>query len=61
MRLWPRRKRRAPVAVVPDRTRIALLEYELYGIEPAPGSTAAAVIGLRQFGAALRGDADRSK
>lgn len=32
----------------PDALRIAELEYELFGIEPPPGSAAAFVIGLRQ-------------
>ncbi|EYT83993.1 hypothetical protein CF54_04075 [Streptomyces sp. Tu 6176] len=31
----------------PDHTRIALLEHELFGIAPEPGTTAAAVIGLQ--------------
>lgn len=61
MRPWPRRKRSVPVAVVPDRVQIAILEYELYGVEPQPGTTAAAVIGVRRLGAALRGDAAEDK
>lgn len=60
MRLWPRRRRStAPVAVVPDRVRIAVLEYELFGIEPKPGTAAAAVIGMHRLGAALRGERDQ--
>lgn len=42
------RRRRTPPPPRPDRLRIAELEYELFGIEPAPGSAAAFVIGLRQ-------------
>lgn len=34
--------------------RIAVLEYDLFGITPAPGSLAAAVVALRQVGTCLR-------
>lgn len=62
MRLWSRRTRPEPTVPRPDRTRIAVLEYELFGIEPKPGTVAAAVIGLRQFSAVLNGtDADRGR
>ncbi|MFD8805597.1 hypothetical protein [Streptomyces sp. NPDC059597] len=45
MNLWPRRRRRtAPRA---DPTTIAILEHDLFGIPPKPGTLAAAVIALR--------------
>lgn len=46
-------RRRAATAAQPraDRTQIALLEHELFGIEPEPHSAAAFVIDLqRAFG-----------
>lgn len=52
MRLWPRRTRSAPPVPRPDYTRIAVLEYDLFGVQPRPGTTAAAFIGLRQRGEA---------
>lgn len=58
MRLWSRRKHPAPPAPRPDRVRIAVLEYELFGIEPRPGTTAAAVIGLRRLSEVLRDGTD---
>ncbi|HEX5567689.1 MAG TPA: hypothetical protein VFY14_12320 [Streptomyces sp.] len=45
---WKRRKTHVP-APRPDRVKIALLEYELFGIEPEPGTAAAAVISLQQI------------
>ncbi|MBX7464950.1 hypothetical protein K1Y80_02490 [Streptomyces sp. MAG02] len=42
----PWRKTPAPRA---DPLRIAVLEYELLGIEPKPGTAAAAAVGLRHF------------
>lgn len=56
MKLWPRRTRPAPPAPRPDHTRIAVLEYDLFGVQPKPGTVAAAVIGLRQLSVALRAD-----
>lgn len=57
MRLWPRRSRPVPPEPRADHVQIDVMEYELFGIEPKPGTMAAAVIGLRQLGAVLRNDA----
>lgn len=52
MRL-PWRRRPVPVpAERPDYTAIALLEHEIYGITPEPGTAAAAVLGLRRIASA---------
>ncbi|MFI1535552.1 hypothetical protein [Streptomyces anandii] len=48
MRLWPRRPTPAPVRPRADPIQIAMLEYELFGIAPAPNSAAAFVIQLRR-------------
>lgn len=53
MKLWPRRSTRQPLAPRPDYTAIAVLEYDLFGIQPEPGTTAAAIIGMRNFQAVL--------
>lgn len=45
----PRREVRRP-----DYVQIALLEYELFGIEPQPGTTAAAVVNLQRAAVQLR-------
>ncbi|MEU5596838.1 hypothetical protein [Streptomyces sp. NPDC020298] len=37
----------------PDYTRIAVLEHDLFGIQPEPGTAAALVIGLRRAGTCL--------
>lgn len=37
----------------PDYTRIALLEWELFGIEPTLGTAAAAIAGLQRLSSAL--------
>ncbi|GHB55579.1 hypothetical protein GCM10010331_49260 [Streptomyces xanthochromogenes] len=47
---WPWRKPPAPRA---DLVRIAVLEFELFGIEPKPGTLAAALVGLNQFSGAM--------
>lgn len=47
---WPWRKPTAPRA---DLVQIAVLEYELFGIEPKPGTLAAALVGLNDFSAAV--------
>ena len=47
---WPWRKDPAPRA---DLVRIAVLEYELFGIEPTPGTLAAALVGLNDFSGSL--------
>lgn len=54
MKLWPRRSRPEPPAPRPDPTRIAILEHDLYGIQPQPGTMAALAIGLRQTGTCLQ-------
>lgn len=43
---WSWRKPREPSAPRADPLRIAVLEYELFGIEPKPGTAAAAAVGL---------------
>ena len=35
---------------------IAVLEYELFGIEPKPGNTAAFAVGLHRAGRVLAGE-----
>ncbi|MGW2861937.1 hypothetical protein [Streptomyces sp. NPDC001205] len=47
---WPWRKPPTPQA---DPLRIAVLEYELFGIEPKPGTLAAALVGLKHFSGAV--------
>ncbi|MGW5408998.1 hypothetical protein [Streptomyces spiralis] len=54
MKLW-RRRQEPPTRPRPDYVAIAVLEYDLFGIQPRPGTTAAAVIGMRELGRALRG------
>ncbi|MBY8341998.1 hypothetical protein LXH13_06215 [Streptomyces spinosirectus] len=44
---WPWQPKPAPQPRA-DRTRIAELEYELFGIEPEPNTAAAFAIGLRR-------------
>ena len=57
MRLWPRR-RPAPVPVRPraNPTRIAVLEHDLFGIPPEPGTAAALTIALRRAGTCVEHD-----
>lgn len=40
----------------PDYTKIAVLEYELLGIEPKPGTVAAFAVGMQRVGRALNGE-----
>ncbi|MEV5944393.1 hypothetical protein [Streptomyces sp. NPDC051994] len=47
---WPWRRLQVPRA---DPVRIAVLEYELFGIEPKPGTLAAALVGLSRFSGAM--------
>ena len=56
MRPWPRRSRPEPPR--PDPVRIAVLEYDLFGVQPKPGTMAAALIGLRQLNAVLSENPD---
>ncbi|GGR71069.1 MULTISPECIES: hypothetical protein [Streptomyces] len=54
MKFWPRR--RPPVAPAPPRanaTRIAVIEHDLLGIPPEPGSAAALVIAMRRTGTCI--------
>jgi hypothetical protein len=54
MRLWPRRRSpAAPVRGHANATAIAVLEHDLLGITPKPGSAAALAVALRQAGACL--------
>jgi hypothetical protein len=50
-------RRPAPVAARPDYAKIAMLEYELFGIQPEPGTSAAAAVNLQgAFAPLLRHD-----
>lgn len=50
MRLpWKRRRDAAPATRRPDYTAIAVMEYDLFGIQPKPGTAAAAIIGMRRL------------
>jgi hypothetical protein len=51
---WRRRTEQAR-RQVPDRLRIAELEWELFGIQPTPGTAAAAAAGMRHLSRALKG------
>jgi hypothetical protein len=51
---WRRRTEQAR-RQVPDRLRIAELEWELFGIQPTPGTAAAAAVGMRHLSRALKG------
>lgn len=53
-----RRRRRPASAPRPDYTRIAVLEFELFGVEPKPGTMAAAAVGMKRAGGALRAEPD---
>jgi hypothetical protein len=44
-----RRRRESPRQPRLDYTQIALLEWELFGIRPKSGTTAAAIIGMRHL------------
>lgn len=50
---WPWRK---PPQRRADPLRIAVLEYELLGIEPKPGTAAALAVGMQRVGRALNGE-----
>lgn len=55
-RLWMRRPK-APAARRPDYTAIAVLEHDLFGIQPKPDTAAAAIIGMRRLGRLARAGA----
>ncbi|MER6832690.1 hypothetical protein ABT320_01650 [Streptomyces cellulosae] len=57
MKFWPRR--RPPATPEPERanpTRIAVLEHDLLGIPPKPGSAAALAIAMRRTGTCIDHD-----
>lgn len=55
MKIWPRRTPTQPPPVPrPDYTRIAVLEHDLYGVQPERGTLAALVIGMRAAGLCLQ-------
>jgi hypothetical protein len=51
-----RRKQQPESAPVANPTRIVVLEYDLLGVTPTPGTAAAAVIALRRLGTCLEHD-----
>lgn len=54
MRLWPRRAPApAPARPRANPTRIAVLEHDLLGIPPEPGTAAALTIALRRLGSCI--------
>lgn len=53
MRLPWKRRPEAPAAPRPNYTSIAVMEHDLLGIKPEPGTAAAAVVALRQVGTCL--------
>ena len=50
MKLWPRRRPEPAARPRANPTRIAVLEHNLLGIPPQPGTAAALVIGMRRLG-----------
>ena len=52
--LAPKSRADRKLAQRPDYFKIALLEYELFGIEPKPGTAAAAAINIQRAAAQLR-------
>lgn len=50
MRLPWKRRQAEPVAPRPNYVAIAVLEHDLFGIQPQPGTAAALVVGLRSTG-----------
>lgn len=54
MKLWPRRKPTPePARPRANHTRIAVLEHDLLGIKPEPGSMAALTIAMRRTATCL--------
>jgi hypothetical protein len=53
---WTRRRVQPAPARRPNPTSIAILEHDLFGIAPRPGSAAAVVIALRAVGTCLQHD-----
>ncbi|WP_394425453.1 hypothetical protein [Streptomyces sp. SGAir0957] len=56
MKLWPRGSASVPVRPRADRVRIAVLEHDLLGIAPEPGTAAALTIALRRAGTCFEHD-----
>lgn len=48
LRFW---RRPQPQWGLRPTAAIAILEYDLYGVQPEPGTTAAAIVGLRMLSA----------
>ena len=46
MNLWPRRNKPPTAPLRPDRRRIAVLENELLGVEPEPGTPEAHAVAM---------------
>jgi hypothetical protein len=51
IRFW-RRRPAPPQPPRPDRLAIALLEHDIYGVQPEPGTAAAAALGLQALATA---------
>lgn len=54
MSLWSRRRHPTLAEPRANSTRIAVLEHDLLGIAPPPGSAASAVIALRKAGTCMQ-------
>ncbi|MEW1754177.1 hypothetical protein [Streptomyces angustmyceticus] len=53
MRLPWKRHPKVPAAPRPNYTSIAVMENDLFGIQPKPGTAAAAIVGMRRIGECL--------
>lgn len=53
MRLKRRRRKTEPNHPRPNYTAIAVMEHDLLGVQPEPGSIAAVTIALRKIGACV--------
>lgn len=49
MRLPWRRRQETAASPRPNYTAIAVMEHDLFGIQPEPGTAAAAIIGMRRL------------
>ncbi|QJT04369.1 hypothetical protein G9272_32140 [Streptomyces asoensis] len=56
MKFWRRRPAPAPAQPRANPTRIAVLEHDLLGIPPEPGTAAALVVAMRMTGTCLEHD-----
>lgn len=56
MKLWPRRRQTQAAPPRANATRIAVLEHDLLGITPRPGTATAAVLALRRAGNCIEHD-----